>query len=377
EFIYLFALTKNEIKIHKIPKTEGFEGQLQAFRNSLSSPQTTSKSFAKYGKQAFSIYDIYLKNALHQLPENTKKLLFIPDGAFNYIPFQALIQHPIAASAEQARFDTLSYLTKNYTISYAYSSTLLLSMGKQKQKSKLKFGGFAPVFSGSKVVASRNTQLNELPHSRTEVKRINNLFNGEAYFKQSASLQNFKNQAEAFDILHLSTHAALDDQNPSQNRIHLYDDYITVNEIYNLPLQADLTVLSACETGVGAFKRGEGLLSLARAFMYAGCSSLVTSLWQVNDQKTADLMIEFYQQLANGKAKNEALQSAQINYLNNISSVQAAHPFYWAAFVQTGNSEALVLAKNSTNWTLFLSLALIMILGLVSIKKMGVTKSFS
>ncbi|MEM6698141.1 MAG: CHAT domain-containing protein, partial [Bacteroidota bacterium] len=301
-------------------------------------------------------------------PKNTKKLLLIPDGALHYIPFQALIEHPITNSKiEQARFDTLSYLTKKYAISYAYSSNLLLYMQAAKSKKKLIFGGFAPIFSGGKVVALRNTQLNELPHSQTEVEHISRLLQGKTYFKQSASLENFKTQASNFNILHLSTHAALDDQNPSQSRIHLYDDYITVNEIYNLPIQADLTVLSACETGVGEFKRGEGLLSLARAFMYAGCPSLVTSLWQVNDQKTASLMIEFYRQLNNSLSKDEALQSAQINYLNNLSSAQAAHPFYWAAFVQTGNSDALV--QRGFSWYWLFIIPIFFLLGIMLRKK--------
>ncbi|MEM8528529.1 MAG: CHAT domain-containing tetratricopeptide repeat protein, partial [Bacteroidota bacterium] len=363
EFIYLFTLTKEDVAIQKIPKSEDFEQNLQAFRALISSPESTPNSFAQYTNQAFSVYDAYLKDALEKLPNNIQKLLFIPDGALNYIPFQALIEHPIATpKIEQARFDTLSYLTKKYAISYAYSSNLLLSMNQQKPKKTLKFGGFAPIFSGEKVVALRNTMLNELPYSRTEVQQINKLMQGEPFFKQNASLENFKQQAGEFNILHLSTHAALDDQNPDQSRIHLYDDYITVNEIYNLPIRADLTVLSACETGVGKFKRGEGLLSLARAFMYAGCPSLVTSLWQVNDQKTASLMINFYGELANGRTKAKALQIAQINYLNNISTAQAAHPFYWAAFVQTGNSAALIQERLQMNWVWFLMFPLLLVL---------------
>lgn len=368
KFICLFTLTKEDISTQKITKNKDFEEQLQAFRASLSTPETTPNSFAQFGNQAFSIYETYLKDALTALPKNTKKLLLVPDGAFNYIPFQALIEYPLSTSKiEQSRFDTLSYLTKKYAISYAYSSNLLLHMQASTNKKELKFGGFAPTFSGGKVVALRNTKLNELPHSQTEVEQINQLFQGETYFKQAASLKNFKANASNFDILHLSTHAALDDQNSDQSRIHLYDDYITVNEIYNLPIHADLTVLSACETGVGEFKRGEGLLSLARAFMYAGCPSLVTSLWQVNDQKTANLMIEFYRQLASGLSKDKALQNAQVNYLNNLSSAQAAHPFYWAAFVQTGNTDALV--QRRFPWILLLIILFSILLGIAFVKQ--------
>jgi len=370
EHIYLFTLQKDDLSIQKIPKSEEFEQQIQDFRSSLSTPDVSSNSFAQFGNRAFYLYDHYLKDALQNLPSNINKLLFIPDGAFNYIPFQAFIEYPIdAKKIEESRFDTLSYLTKKYAISYAYSSTLLLHMQTPKSKKKLKFGGFAPIFSGGKVVALRNTLLNELPHSQIEVNQINQYLKGEIYLRQDASLQNFRQHAHEFDILHLSTHAALDDQNPNQSRIHLYDDYITVNEIYNLPINADLTVLSACETGVGEFKRGEGLLSLARAFMYAGCPSLVTSLWQVSDEKTADLMIEFYKALADGRSKDEALQAAQLNYLNNLSSAQAAHPFYWSAFVQTGKTDPLIQNGFSMQWVLLSSMALFILSRIVIWKK--------
>jgi len=367
--IYLFVLTKDDLQVQKLEKTTEFEENLSQLRSSLS--EVSGNSFADFTSSAYHIYSNYLQRNLEKLPHEINQLLLIPDGQLNYIPFQSLIQKPVNQSnIIDPRFDTLSYLVYDYTLSYAYSSTLLLKKRANKQERELTFGGFAPIFSGNTTIPERNNRkyLSELPFSRTEIENIHALFGGQNYLQNAASLANFKNQAANFIILHLSTHAAVEDKNPARSRIYFYDDYLTVNEIYNLPIQADLTVLSACETGIGEYKKGEGMLSLARAFMYAGCPSLVTSLWQVNDEKTADLMLNFYEQLLQKKSKDQALQQAQINYLRT-ASMEAAHPFYWAAFVQVGDREAIVRSGSSWIWWLVLGIISMVLLGFYWKKK--------
>jgi CHAT domain-containing protein len=118
-------------------------------------------------------------------------------------------------------------------------------------------------------------------------------------------------------------------------------------EILAQSFPADLVVLSACETGLGKVVRGEGLMSLARAFSYAGARSLVTSLWNINDQSGQQLMAEFYKHLNEGLPKDEALRQAKLSYLANAPDNARAHPRYWAAFIPTGNMEPL---KNNWPW---------------------------
>jgi CHAT domain-containing protein len=115
---------------------------------------------------------------------------------------------------------------------------------------------------------------------------------------------------------------------------------LTAAELYNLNINADLVVLSACETGVGELLRGEGVISLARAFAYAGAKSIVASLWSVNDQSTMQIMENFYVELKAGKPKNIALANAKRNYLTQNPGIQA-HPFFWAAFIGLGDMTAL------------------------------------
>ncbi|MEL6942718.1 MAG: CHAT domain-containing protein, partial [Bacteroidota bacterium] len=349
--IYLFVLTQQDLQVQQLEKTTAFEGNLEQLRENLN--QISNNSFADFTSSSYFVYNHFLQGALDDLPSQINQLLLIPDGQFSYIPFQALIRHPVdQATISDPRFDTLSYLVQDYSISYTYSSTLLLQHRGNKKAGELSFGGFAPVFLGGSNIPERS-ELGELPYSQMEVENIYSLIGGKSYFQADASLANFKEQAANFNILHLSTHAAVNDEKPAQSRIYFHDDYLTINEIYNLPINANFTVLSACETGVGDYRRGEGMLSLARAFMYAGCPSLMTSLWQVNDEKTADLMQDFYDQLLQKKPKDQALQQAQINYLKT-ASMEAAHPFYWAAFVQVGDKEAII--NGGLSWIWYLTL---------------------
>jgi len=116
------------------------------------------------------------------------------------------------------------------------------------------------------------------------------------------------------------------------------DRKLYVRDLYNLKLNADMVVLSACETGLGELQQGEGILSLARGFAYAGAKSIISSLWSVNDKSTADIMTSFYSHLKEGKTKDDALRRAKLDYLSQNPNAQ---PFYWAAFTAVGDMKPI------------------------------------
>ena len=118
------------------------------------------------------------------------------------------------------------------------------------------------------------------------------------------------------------------------------NELLFIKDVYNLELNADLVVLSACQTGIGKLQRGEGIISLARAFAYAGAKSIVTTLWNVNDVKTKDLMIDFHLKLKNGADKDVALFQAQKKYLETHKG-ELANPYYWAPFISIGNKQGI------------------------------------
>ncbi len=346
--IYVMFISKKEQTLLALPKNDNFDETIDKLQTSLNSPQDNIQNFELFARASFALSQAVFEPIKTKLNRYIKELVIIPDGRLGYIPFQILLKHPIDTNELiEARFDTLSYYAKDYIFSYANSSTLLT----QKQaltriEQPIIFGGFAPVFDQQEVASIRGGTLGKLAYSAEEISTLNELLDGSTYLKEKATRTNFFEQAPNFKILHLSTHASAAEE-AIQTKIHFYDDYLTIKDIYNIPINADLTVLSACETGLGKLQKGEGVISLARAFRYAGCPSLVTSLWQVEDKKTSGLMIDFYKQLKKGKAKNVALHQAQMNYLANITDSQSAHPFYWAGFIQTGSTQAIF---NNFDW---------------------------
>jgi CHAT domain-containing protein len=146
-----------------------------------------------------------------------------------------------------------------------------------------------------------------------------------------------------YRILHLATHGRADNRVGdyaflafSEIKDSIENELLYVKDLYNLELNADLVVLSACETGIGKLQRGEGIISLARAFAYAGAKSIVTTLWEVNDKSTSELMRYFYRELKLGKDKDEALRLARQRYFDKAAP-RGLHPFFWAAFVPVGD----------------------------------------
>ena len=185
------------------------------------------------------------------------------------------------------------------------------------------------------------------------------------YLGNDASKANFLSQASDFQILHFATHACMSDEDPSQHKVFFSgEEYLSAYEVYNLPLKAKLVVLSACETGTGQEVKGEGVMSMARGFAHAGAPSILSSLWSVADKSTAEIMQHFYRNLSKGTSKSLALRNAKLEYLKDQPKAKQ-HPFYWAAFVQVGEDEALFSGGNSWKWLLFVGFLVLGVFGLM------------
>ena len=308
-------------------------------------PSSRQTDFIKFAQSARQLYQELLFPALQNISPSINELVIVTDGILGYVPLQILVTNDDWQNSKEARYDKLAYLLYDYQISYAYSATFLqeaANLQQLRQSNAQQIGLFAPIFKGRSAVQRDGEQLDNLLYSQREVAVIDSIVNGELFLAQAASIANFREHLAQYKILHLSTHATVDDQNPLNSRIHFIDDYLSTNEVYNLPLSAELVVLSACNTGGGQLRRGEGILSLARSFAYAGCPSMVTSLWKVNDVQTSALMIDFYKNLFSFQTQDAALRQAQLNYLTQVKSYENAHPHYWGAFVQIGVPDAVV-----------------------------------
>jgi CHAT domain-containing protein len=179
----------------------------------------------------------------------------------------------------------------------------------------------------------------------------------------------FKKNAQNYNILHLAMHALIDDEDPlrskllfSQTNDSTEDGFLNAYELYNMKINADLVVLSACNTGYGKLVKGEGVMSLSRAFMYAGCPSIVMSLWKAEDKSTASIMVNFFRHIKQGEFKDEALRNSKLNFIQNADPL-TAHPFFWANFVVVGDNSPIDTTSYAWIWIILIVIIVIAIIG--------------
>lgn len=291
-------------------------------------------------------HQIY-QQLLHHIPADINHWTIVPDGIFSYLPFQIL------------RPTDKTYWIEQAAISYAYSASILQMGTKTKNdiQHQENLLAIAPShFDGS---------LEELTHSVEEVRQIQNLIGGDILIKEEASTENFLKNIRHQRILHFSTHAAVGDS--LYPWIAFYgQEKLYLPSLYRLSLQADLAVLSACETNKGYFKTGEGVLSIARGLAYAGVPSVVATLWNTNEQAAQEISIELYKNLKKGSNQAEALRQSQLAYFNRHTALLdgLANPHYWAAFVHTGPVTALEL-NNTRQWYWWILFGICAMVGLI------------
>ena len=352
--IYILHISRNNTRLIRIEKDTAFEEQVLSLINMVMDSNIATSRPGDFGKLSASIYE-KLINPL-KIDEKVKNLIIIPDGVLGYLPFDILTDKN---EFKKLNYSDLPYLIKNYALSYAFSANVLFeNQNYQVEKDgKRTFLGVAPIYHES-------NQFAYLPFSKSEVEKIQARLGGEILLAGRATKAKFKSMARDYRVLHISTHAATTDSLPlyswigfsdlsSQNQDH-YKLYLS--ELYAMNLGAELAVLSACETGRGRFSRGEGIMSMARGFAYAGCQSIVTTLWPVNDATTAKIMEKFYLHLQKGQPKAAALRNAKLDYLKNGSVDElGAHPFFWGAYISIGNVNP-IYQKN--NYTVFMWIAI-------------------
>jgi len=343
--IFCLAISKDNLDFNKIAVTKVLEQQIRSFQKQVSNPKSDLNKLTSNAKQ---LYKILLSKGLEN--NSIKKLTILPDGLLTYIPFEALIKND-------------DYLVNNYAISYSNSVTLLNEL-KSKKETKNNLLAFAPEFNGIITNSNLRSSLQPLPHNKTEIKNINNYYKGNLYSNTNASLENFKTNASNYGLIHLATHAIFNDTNPEYSYLAFGNDesdLLYTADLYNLNLNANLVTLSACESGIGELKRGEGLLSLARGFYFSGAQSISSTLWKINDASSSKLMTNFYSNLSKGQTKNIALQQAKLSFIKENKDNALSHPYYWSGFIISGNPEAL----SSTNYALWIVLGAIGLLFLI------------
>lgn len=294
-----------------------------------------------YVRYASALYDRLLRPVEHLL---TSRLLIVPDGVLGYLPFEALLT---ARPAGQEGWSTLSFFVEKCSVGYCYSATLLGEMRTERGAPSPSgtLLAIAPFDSDGPAASGRAICGDPLPSSGPEADSAAAIWQGRRL--PGGDAKPFWAIAPGYRILHLSTHSQADDRagdyawlgftDPGGNCVRIY-----ARDLYLMTLNPDLVVLSACETGIGRLRRGEGIISLARACTRAGAKSIVTTLWRVSDSSTKVILTDFHRLIRAGKPKDLALQQAKINYLNaQRGSGDGVHPYFWAGLIGIGDPRPL------------------------------------
>jgi CHAT domain-containing protein len=210
--------------------------------------------------------------------------------------------------------------------------------------------------------------LSELPFALQEAKYVAKIPGGKHYLNHEASETRYKSEAANYSIIHLAMHTIVNDQNPmnsalvfAQVKDSLNDGMLYTYEVYGIPLRAKMIVLSSCNTGSGTLSSGEGILSLARGFLYSGSQSVVMSLWKIEDRSGTDIIKMFYDNLEKGMSKSKALKKARYEYLKNTSQLRS-HPYFWSTLVVFGDTTPVFFP-----WKIFVICCLLSVIVVLSL----------
>ncbi|MBL7127786.1 MAG: CHAT domain-containing protein [Ignavibacteria bacterium] len=363
---YAMVITKDDYKVFTLRNIKTIESKVEVLINELRSGEFSSHFYSFSGE----LYKILL-GPIEDIIKTKKELIIIPDGILHYIPFEVLFTRDLTdQDLVSGNESSLPYLIKDFDIRYLPSATMLKTFELYTDPEAPKdFICFAdPVFESESElqlspeehkkeedakkelseemkemdIEREGSSLVRLVNTGTEANGIAELFspdNVSLYTRETANKNNLmKEDLSQYKYIHFATHGLVNNDKPQFSSLALsYDitgnNELQVREIFELKLNADMVVLSACNTALGKEMKGEGIIGLTRAFLVAGSKRAVVSLWSVADKSTSEFMIDFYRHIKEGKTITQSLREAKLNMIN---SKEYKHPYYWAPFVLFG-----------------------------------------
>lgn len=347
--LYIFLVTREGTSLLR-QNAATLQSDIQSFLKYLTHPDFAHMdltNFRLFEHAGYRLYSLLLEP--YQSKIRGKELIIIPDGIMAYIPMDVLLTRD--TDLQNLDFARLPYLLKENLVSYTYSASLMLNRnGHIKLYPRLI--AFAPDYSHKLAAATTRGRtyvyrknLAPLPGALEEVKTAGRYFHSTIMTGANATETAFKKDAPRYDILHLAMHTVINNEDPMYSKLAFAEDTDDLNdgllntyEIYNLKFRARLAVLSSCNSGNGVYSKGEGVISLGRAFMYAGCPSILMSLWEIEDKSSVELIKNFYLELSRGKRIDESLRTAKLRFLSDADPL-TAHPYFWSGYAAIGSIE--------------------------------------
>lgn len=371
--LHIFLLTHSSFSYARVDSLPALRRDVEDWLDALK----TTGNGRKFNGEAIGarLYDRLIKPIQTALRQKTEWII-IPDGFLYFLPFESL---PAGANSKT--------LLETTTISYQFSSRLITAPPRPDDAprpdappvpgnngSSLSVLAFAPFASqGASFDRPDSTRFNSLPASREEIAGLP----GRQYVDSGATRERFLKEINRYPIVHLATHAVSSIDNAASSFIAFYprkrsraEDCLFLEELYGIDMNATrLVVISACETGQGELVSNEGVISLARAFAYAGCESTISSLWKADDQSTSFILRRFYVYLQKGYTKSKALRQAKLDYL--ASDAIDKSPAYWAHLVLTGNTQPVYTKKYPWKWGIIIMLSGLLLWVVLKILRIG------
>jgi len=379
--LFAFAITAENKKLISHAIDSSFFHNLQIIRQQL-----TGKEFNNYSSTDFNIFvkasnELYRTLLLPIAPMlKGKDLIIVPDGELGYLSFDVLLTS--MPDTSKPFYKKLPYLIMESAISYAPSATTFFDeLNLKKLKNNGRILAFGPTYNDKNAVLGQkdeygnllSSSLTDLTNAKVEINNLDNYFKVKSYIGEKATETAFKKDAVNYKVLHLAMHTIINNENPLYSKLIFFksesdtleDGMLNASELINMELHAEMAVLSACNTGTGKMRKGEGIMSLARDFFYAGVPGIIMTSWAVEDRAGAKLMDYFYHYIAEGKSRHEALRLAKIEYLENCDKL-TAHPHYWAAYMNVGDISPIDgFGKKNNSIYIFSAAATLLIIALL------------
>ncbi len=359
--LFLLKVTKEKAELSRAPLPQNFQSQIVDFVQLIKDPVLAANAsmglevYHDFTKKSRDIYQTLIGEGLNG---SEQKVLIIPDLWLSYLPYEILLTED-GFPAQKVDYSSLPYLFRKCPIRYAFSANLQFSRSRHHKKNNHSVLAYAPEYQGStnNELATRSG-FSSLTQTTKEVADISELLGGTAVTGPLANEANFKANATDYGVLHLAMHAFTDEDNPMVSGLIFSDSedgedgVLRAYELQGMKLNAQLAVLSACNTGSGKLEKGEGIMSLGRSFRRAGVPNILMSLWQVDDEATRQIMANFYTHLKAGQPTDAALRQAKLDYLENG---RKTFPFYWSAFVFMGDNKGVDFVQPVSDSLLFIS----------------------
>jgi CHAT domain-containing protein len=315
--LYAFLVWRDSLNACRLPVSRGeVERCLELLwlnlKTVIKSPVEKRSELTSNVKQILEKLYRLLISPVEQEVSRCKNIIIVPHGPLHYLPFHAL-------------YDGRRYLVGKHTISYLPAASFLkFCQAKTSEKKGL--------------LAAGHSNNGALPDVVEEAKAVASLWASTPLLEEQVTRENIQKRTADCRAVHIAAHGEFRSDNPLFSGLALEDGWLTTLDVFDWELNASLVVLSACETGRSVVGGGDELLGLMRAFLYAGASTLVLSQWAVEDQAASLLMQRFYSNLSKGCTKGEALQMAQLSFIEDGADQALAHPYFWAPFMLIGHS---------------------------------------